>query len=380
MANPPLLEGGAAARCAVALLEGLAARGVDCHVLCPERETSQPIPRDLSVEMVSEPQVTLAQMRWGRLVRPLGALARGPFAERLRILSRDADVVHFVEAEAATAIQLIDRPAVVQLHCLTRRDPRVWNPLRAEGRRSIELLRGEINVRRRARWLLVNSIEVGEPLAAVAPHAEVVVAPLALDPSHYLPLATLESSVVGLIGTGRWPPTAQAVTRLLTRVWPLVLERRPEARLVLAGEGMERSAFPDVPDSPSVEWRGRVPSAREFLSELGVLLYPLTASSGAKVKVLEALALGVPVVTTPDGAQGLGAHEGVAVETDDARLAASVVALCEDPQARSDAGAAAHRTFVRHHSPLSAAAPVVELYELMVESATRRGDRQTQPR
>lgn len=373
MAYPPLLEGGAAARGGVALLEGLAASGVDCHVLCPKRRLpTPPPPADLSVEMAPTADLTPVQLRLDRLMRPLSDLTRGPFAERLRILSRDVDVVHFVEAEAAMAMPLVDRPAVVQLHCLTRRDPRVWNPLRPEGRISIELLRGERRARRRARWLLVNSIEVGEPLMAGSPHAEVVVAPLALDPSHYLPRATLESSAAGLIGTARWPPTAHAVKRLLTRVWPLVRQHRPEARLILAGAGMERSTFPELPDLPGVEWRGRVPSSTEFLRELGVLLYPLTAGSGVKVKVLEALALGIPVVTTPEGAEGLGARGGVVVETDDRLLAESAVALYADRAARLLAGEAAYRTFVDHHSPLPAAAPVVELYERMITAGASR--------
>jgi glycosyltransferase involved in cell wall biosynthesis len=329
------------------------------------------MPPGLSVEVIPRANLAPAWIRWNRLVRPLGGLAQDPFVERLRALSADADVVHFVESEAALAIDRVDRPALAQLHCLTRRDPRVWNPLRAQGRVSIELLRGERRVRRRARWLLVNSFEVGEPLAAAATGAEVVVAPLALDPAHYLPRAQLESPLVGLIGTARWPPTREAVERLLTRVWPLVVEREPAARLVLAGHGMERSAFHHLPEPPGVEWRARVPSATDFLRELGVLLYPLTAGSGAKIKVLEALALGLPVVTTPEGAEGLGARGGVTVETDDARLAGAVVGLCEDIHARLAAGEAAHETFVRYHSPVPAAAPAIELYERMV-AADRR--------
>ena len=355
-------------------------RGVECQVLAPAVGRRVEVPPGLSVDLVEGSNPGRLQTRWERIVRPLGSLTREPFISRLRSLSDEADVVHFVEVEAAAAIQFVDRPSVVQVHCLTRRDPRVWNPLRRAGRDSIELLRGEIRARRRARWLLVNSPEVGGPLAAASPHAEVVVAPLALDPSHYLQRAPLESSAAGLIGTARWPPTEHAVKRLLTTVWPLVLRRRPQARLILAGEGMERSRFAELPELPGVEWRGRVPSSTDFLCELGLLLYPLTSGSGAKVKVIEALALGIPIVTTPEGAEGLGDRGGVVVESDDGPLVEAAVALIDDPDARRLAGEAAHRTFVAHHSPLPAAAPVLELYERMSAAGERGATRSRRAR
>jgi glycosyltransferase involved in cell wall biosynthesis len=367
MDRPPSLEGGAAARCAVALLDGLATLGVECQLLCPQGQA--PVlspPGGLALEMVPIPDRKLAQIRRDRLIRPLGRLTRDPFAERLRALSEQADLVHFVEAEAAAAIDLVDRPALAQLHCLTRRDPRVWNPLRPQGRQSIDLLRGELRVRKRAHWLLVNSREVAATLGAASPNADVTVAPLALEPSHYLPRATLESSLVGLIGSAYWPPTQHAVERLLRSVWPRVLKRRPGARLLLAGEGMERLAFAHIPEPVGIEWRGRVPVATEFLRELSVLLYPLTRGSGAKVKVLEAMALGVPVVTTPEGAEGAAASEGVRIRIDDMQLADATISLLDDLALRRAVGADGLGSFQSHHTPAVAAQPVVELYERML--------------
>jgi polysaccharide biosynthesis protein PslH len=320
----------------------------------------------LSLEMISVEFPTRSQARRERLLHPKSMLARGPFAERLRELAREADIVHFVEAQTAVALGIVKKPAVVQLHFLTRRDRKITGPWSREGRISIELLRAETSVRRRAHWLLANSPEVAQQLRASAPGADVSVAPLALDPAYYAPRAKLAEPVAGLIGTARWPPTRRAVERLLTCVWPLVKERRHDARLLLAGQDMERAKFPHLPDQAGVEWRATVPSASGFLGELGALAYPLTSGSGVKVKVLEALALGVPVVTTHEGAEGLGGFGGVTVETDDLRLADALVALLDDPAARRAAGEAAHRTFREHHTPLVAAAPVVDLYQRML--------------
>jgi hypothetical protein len=260
----------------------------------------------------------------------------------------------------------VHRPAVVQIDCLTLRDRRIRTPWRREDRISIELLRAERRARRRARWLLANSGEVAGELRRTS-GAQVAVAPLALAPEHYSRLARPgEHPVAGLIGLATWPPTANAVRRLLGDVWPRVLAHRPDARLLLAGRGMEAAAFPEQAKLPGVEWRGEVASASELLGELGLLLYPLGAGSGMKVKVLESLALGLPVVTTPAGAEGLLDHGGVTVETDDRRIAEATLALIAQAPLRAAAGARARENFVLHHTPPVAAAPVVELYERML--------------
>jgi glycosyltransferase involved in cell wall biosynthesis len=364
----PLPEGGAAARCAIALLRGLEANGVTCRALAVDAGSAslREMPADLDVQTVSLAPLSAWQGRRDRLLHPMTALARGEFGARVHELAGQADVVHFVELQAAAAMALVRVPAVVQLHFHTRRDRRIGKPWRREGRDAVELLRAERRVARSASWLLANSPEVSAELAAAAPRARIAVAPLALDERYYTPRAPLEAPVAGLIGSAAWPPTANAVERLLRDVWPRVRERRPDARLLLAGRGMERAAFPALADCPGVEWRGAVPSATGFLRELGVLLYPLTAGSGVKVKVLEALALGLPVVTTADGAEGLGARGGVQIETGDRPIADATVALLEDRDARHRAGAAAYRTFVDHHTPKVAARPVLELYEQML--------------
>lgn len=372
---PLYAEGGAAARCGIGLLRGLIESGVETQALVADMrpEVVPGPPADLPVEVVHIEHPSEWPHRFERIVRPYTGLARGAFPERLRARVAEADVVHLVGIEAGALLPLVDRPALAQLDCFTRRDRDLAWPWTQDGRIGIELLRGERRTVRRARWLLASSPEVAAEFASQAPRAEVACAPLPLDPGDYADRAALDEPVAGLIGTARWPPTANAVERLLRTVWPRVVERLPGARLVLAGRGMEPGAFPGLPsDLPGVEWRGSVESATAFLGGLGVLAYPLGRGSGAKIKVLEALALGVPIVTTPEGAEGLGGDGGVAVREDDEALADAVVALLADRDARLRAGDAAHANFAAHHAPRVAAAPVVDLYRRMLERAPAR--------
>jgi glycosyltransferase involved in cell wall biosynthesis len=119
--------------------------------------------------------------------------------------------------------------------------------------------------------------------------------------------------------------------------------------------------------SPGVEVLGEVESAAEFLRGLSLLLYPLARGSGMKVKVLESIACGLPVVTTPLGAEGI-AVDGVTIRTDDRSLAAAAVELLSDPTARRQQGAAARAAFLAGYTPAVATEPLIGAYRKLAEA------------
>jgi len=84
-----------------------------------------------------------------------------------------------------------------------------------------------------------------------------------------------------------------------------------------------------------------------------------------KVKVLESLAAGLPVVTTTAGAEGIQAEGGMIVDDEDDRLAAAAAQILVDVRERRERGAAARATFLRRYSPLPATEPLAELYRRM---------------
>jgi polysaccharide biosynthesis protein PslH len=114
-----------------------------------------------------------------------------------------------------------------------------------------------------------------------------------------------------------------------------------------------------------VEIVGEVPTAGGFLSSLSLLILPQDRGSGIKVKVLESIAVGLPVVTTPPGAEGILAGDGVVIENDDEGLAEAAVRILRDPSERRERGAAARAAFERRHAPGPATEPLVDLYQGM---------------
>jgi glycosyltransferase involved in cell wall biosynthesis len=135
----------------------------------------------------------------------------------------------------------------------------------------------------------------------------------------------------------------------------------PGARLVVAGRGTDRLAIAGT----GIDVLGEVPSAVDVLRTLSVLVYPVGRGSGMKVKVLEALALGVPVVTTTDGAEGIGATDGVVVADGEDDLLRATCAILRDPDERAQRSRAARAHFDAVLSPAPATAPLADLYRRM---------------
>lgn len=368
LAQKPMVEGTAAAKCAAGFLRGLQLEGVELKVLAASFGYPLTMPPDLDLEIIGAPRPRTWSERWQRVRVPRGHLGRGRFAARARELAQHVDVVHLDELESAAARPDVAVPAALHLHFLIGRDRGMGVPWRRSALDWIEIRAAERRAARRNPWLIANSPEVAAELHSLSPRSEVRLIPLALDANAYPIAAPLEEPVAGLIGTGDWGPTDEAVRRLVSRVWPRVRRLVPHARLRLAGRGMELAHYARVPGAtePHLEWLGSVDSARDFVADLGVLLYPLSRGSGTKVKVLESLAMGVPVVTTSAGAEGLVSRDGVAVRDDDDEFAETAASLLLDEGLRAEAGRAARENFLAHHTPDVVGRALVDLYERML--------------
>ncbi len=365
--GPPYLEGSAAGRCAAALLKGLDAdERVELSTIAARLPRSpEGIAPGVPVEIVSVPVQDRLQA-WSELVRrPVAYLSQGEFGERVRGLAAKADVLHLDQVETARCDVGSGVPSLLHLHYLTYLDqPQLPRSLR---RAVVRFGYGaaERHAAQRHRFLLANSSVVASELRRRAPRAEVTVVPLVLDPDHYLPSLNSREPVAGFIGTATWPMTAAATRRLVKRVWPLVRRELPTARLLVAGRGSDALG---LTPGPGVDVVGEVESGAEFFRDVSLLLFPAEAGSGTKVKTLEALASGVPVVTTAVGAEGIAGNDGVVVADDDEALARAAVSVLRDDEERKQRGAAGLQAFREGHTPAIAAGMLVELYSRMASS------------
>ena len=172
--------------------------------------------------------------------------------------------------------------------------------------------------------------------------------------------------VITFLGNLSVPHNVDAARFAAEEIWPLVLARVPRARLSLVGA----DAVPAVTrlgELPGVEVRGFVDDPRDIWRGSSALLAPLRFSSGVQNKALDAMAAGVPVVTTSAVAAGLHLPDGEEILTGETarELAGAVIATLTDREAAACRAARA-RAHVRAHHAWSGYAERIEA--LLAES------------
>ena len=110
-----------------------------------------------------------------------------------------------------------------------------------------------------------------------------------------------------------------------------------------------------------------VPDAKAYFLKLQVLAYPLVHGSGMMAKLLEAMAYGIPVITTIEGIEGFGAEHGrhVLIADDDRRFADEVVRLLDDGELRRSLRREARAMVETRYSPAASAASLEAVYEAL---------------
>ncbi|MFT4709751.1 MAG: glycosyltransferase involved in cell wall biosynthesis [Bacteroidia bacterium] len=174
------------------------------------------------------------------------------------------------------------------------------------------------------------------------------VVPSGYDPSYFTqgdsrPARDTEHIV--FVGSMDYGPNIGAVTRFVTRVMPLLIARRPALHFTIVGRNPTTEIH--ALGSPNITVTGGVPDVRPYLAKASLMVVPLLIGGGTRLKIVEAMGMDCPVVSSTIGAEGLGLnHDRELLLADDSKLfAEAILDLLDDPQ-RAEQLAKRARKFV----------------------------------
>jgi polysaccharide biosynthesis protein PslH len=242
------------------------------------------------------------------LIRPGWELAVSDFGEAARkecsgrydaVLAETPSTARAVEAHTST---------VLSLHYLQFLDlaPNGGSESLAERVSRIQSRRAELHACRRAGKLRVLSSRLRRLLAEHGVQRETSIVPLCVDPDLYETIVPPATPTVGVLGSMFWAPSRRAAITFLGEIAPRVRAAVKGVSFIVGGWRAREFLADHVKDS-DVLLLDSFPAPRDAFTRLSVMVYMPPIGTGMKVKVLEAMAYGVPVVTNEDGCEGLDA-------------------------------------------------------------------------
>lgn len=172
-----------------------------------------------------------------------------------------------------------------------------------------------------------------------------------------------------LVFTGlvRYRPNADAIVHFVSNVLPLIHRRRPDVIFTIVGWGVP----PEVQRvlGPKVIATERVPDVRPYLADAAVVVVPLRMGSGTRLKVLEAMAMGRPIVSTAVGCEGIPAMDGehLLIRNDPEAFAHGVLDLLDDPAQASRLGRSGRQLVERQFAWESVVAGLDRFHECLLQ-------------
>jgi polysaccharide biosynthesis protein PslH len=197
---------------------------------------------------------------------------------------------------------------------------------------------------------------------AIGDFTNLHVIPNGVTPStSRLPIQAMAAPEIIFSGNMSYFPNINAVQYFIDRVLPLVRRHFPKVRFTVIGANPSPQLQHQYPE---IKFTGYVPQIYDYIAQATVAVAPMQSGSGIQNKILEAMAVGIPVVTTAYGMGGLGAkhNQDLLIANTAKDFAASVIALLQDQQLRQRIAVSAQQYIATHHSWEASVAVLENLY------------------
>ncbi|MFN5209400.1 MAG: glycosyltransferase [Bacteroidota bacterium] len=328
--KPPWPESDGGAMAMLANLKGFSQAGfeVDCFYLSTPKNESQPASWPESLKDLYKPETVFVDTRI-HPVNTLFNLANGKAFHASRFISKEAekklaeklraksyDFVLLESIYMGVYLPLIKKyfsgTLIVRAHNV---EHLLWKRVANEEKSKIRKTYLNIQVKRLKKFeisvlvsadiiLAITSLDAAV-MEKTVPGKKVFVLPYSYGGSYAQPADfNPEKPVFFHLGSMNWMPNQDGIRWLVKHAWPQVYKAFPGAILRLAGRCMPED-ITKTHGKMGIEVLGEVADSHDFINSCDIMICPLFAGGGMRIKIVEALALGKPVFSTRIGAEGI---------------------------------------------------------------------------
>jgi glycosyltransferase involved in cell wall biosynthesis len=279
-------------------------------------------------------------------------LRQAPFGERLPALVVDSHNIDYdLAKQYARAGSSLARRLYAEVN---------WRKLRQE----------ELGTYRNADGVYLCSAADERRLLDEVPGVRTAVIPNAADVDYYQPRRTdppPDGRTVVYFGLLSYVPNVDAVIHFVRDIWPRIADAHPEARCKIIGGGAPPSLLALA--GPRIELTGFVPDLRPHLAAAAAVVVPLRLGGGTRLKIVEAMAMGKPIVSTRLGTEGIEAVSGrdLLIEDQPEAFAATVNRLLAEPCLAMRIGRSARQLAVERYTWSGAARALEDFYRRILK-------------
>jgi sugar transferase (PEP-CTERM/EpsH1 system associated) len=228
---------------------------------------------------------------------------------------------------------------------------------------------------------IVVSQRDAERLRALNSEARIFVIENGVDTAFYEDLEVKDESRahrIVFVGSMDYHANIDGAVNFAREVWPRLRERQPDLMFTIVG----KDPAPEVRELaqlPGIEVTGTVDDVRPFYREAIAAVVPLNVGGGSRLKILEAMAAGVPVVSTTLGAEGLEVRpdENILIADRNDEMVEAITSMIENESQRTDLSAAGRALVSRRYDWSSLGAALFSVYEELMGGLTRTNENES---
>lgn len=174
---------------------------------------------------------------------------------------------------------------------------------------------------------------------------------------------------ISFLGSLDWEPNVEGLNWFIEKVWDKVHESYPSWSFHIGGRNASEQFKESLP--PTITFDGAIDDAEKFIESSNILIVPLFTGSGIRIKLIEAISKGIPVVTTTTGTRGLPGNfkDAVLIADNKTEFFQALSLLCSSSKKREETGQSGFQYCNQHFEMKKVAGSFIEFVKnLKVES------------